>query len=53
MNKVESVAKVICIMFVLWILLSWFDVMCHNSPLDGDYNYNPCNIISLIERIIE
>jgi len=35
---------------LLWILLSWVDVLCHNDPLTGDFNYHPLNLICVIEE---
>lgn len=38
------VCTVIAIL-LLWILMSWADVLFHNAPIYGDKQYHPCNII--------
>ena len=44
LRVVEHLLMMAAAVLLLWILLSWVDVLCHNDPLTGDYNYNPCNI---------
>ena len=45
MKKVDKVICTVAIIFFVWILVSWVDVLCHNAPIYGDKQYHPCNII--------
>ena len=31
-KKLEKIAVVLLIAFFIWVLVSWADVLCHNSP---------------------
>jgi len=35
---------------LLWILLSWVDVLCHNDPVYGDRAYSPFNAFCVLEE---
>lgn len=52
-KTIEWLSAVILGVMILWILFSWVDVLSHNSPLDGDYNYHPLNIICMAEKVVE
>lgn len=52
-KKLEWLSAVILGVMILWILFSWVDVLSHNSPLDGDYNYHPLNIICMADKVVE
>lgn len=39
------VLDVLLLAFMLWLFVSWVDVICHNAPIYGDKQYHQCNII--------
>lgn len=50
----EKISKAILLIAVVLLLTSWVDVLAHNDPVDGDYNYHPCNILNIAyERMCE
>jgi hypothetical protein len=46
----ERTAKIIIILFTLWFLASWADVLAHNAPAYGDEHYSKANIFVLAEK---
>ena len=52
-KAISIIFNIICIVFLLWMLLSWADVLAHNSPLDGDMHYQPTNAFVLIGELGE
>lgn len=54
MKKVISIIfNIICVAFLLWMLLSWVDVLAHNNPLNKDMHYRPTNAFVLIGELGE
>ena len=53
MKIIESLSGVVLTIFILWLLFSWADVLCHNNPVDGDYKYSPVNMFTLIGDLYE
>lgn len=44
----EKIAVIFLIAFLGWILISWADVMMHNSPTSGDQNYHTWNAFTMV-----
>ncbi len=43
-----------CVIFlslVMWLIVSWIDVLMHNDPLTGDHNYMPVNAFVVMTQI--
>lgn len=43
-----------CVIFlslVMWLIVSWIDVLMHNDPLTGDHNYMPANAFVVMTQI--
>ncbi len=34
--------------FILWVFLSWGDIVAHNAPVSGSHNYAPLNAFVLL-----
>ena len=51
MKAISDVAALMAAAVLLWIMLSCVDVLCHNDPLTGDFNYHPLNLICVIEEV--
>ena len=34
--------------FILWVFLSWGDIVAHNDPVSGSHNYAPLNAFALL-----
>lgn len=34
--------------FILWVFLSWGDIVAHNDPVSGSHNYAPLNTFVLL-----
>ena len=34
--------------FILWVFLSWGDIVAHNDPVSGPHNYAPLNAFVLL-----
>lgn len=47
-KKLEKIAVVLLIAFFIWIMVSWADVIMHNSPSSGDFNYHSWNAFTMI-----
>lgn len=43
-----NLCGMICIIGVLWIIISWIDVLNHNDPYFGNHKYNPYNVFVLM-----
>ena len=51
MRAISDVLAIMAAAVLLWILLSWVDVLSHNDPLTGDFSYSPFNLICVIEEV--
>lgn len=45
MKKVQLVINVVCVAWLVWFLLSWVDVILHNTTLNPVYQ--PWNLFTL------
>ena len=50
MRAISDIAALMAATVLLWILLSWVDVLCHNDPLTGDFQYSPFNAFCVLEE---
>lgn len=41
------------IAILIWLVVSWIDVLMHNDPIYGDKQYMPGNAIVLITELAE
>lgn len=48
MSKAEKIINLISLIFFIWILLSFFDILAHNMT---DYNYASWNAIEIFYRL--
>ena len=39
------------LLFCIWIVVSWVDVLMHNDPITGDKQYMPGNAIVMITEL--
>lgn len=53
MKAVEKCLTVITIIFVLWVLVSWVDVINHNNPVDQDGMPADWNTFVLLTNVLE
>lgn len=42
--------NLIGVLLIIWLLVSWVDVLGHNDPLSGDYQYMPGNAFVIMTR---
>lgn len=45
MRKSEKVLYAVCILFIVWLVLSFINIVMHNM---SDYNYASWNMIELL-----
>lgn len=43
----------LCIGIIMWLLISWVDVLLHNDPVTGDKSYWQGNAIVLLINLAE
>ena len=44
---VVKILKIVCYVLFAWIVISYFDVILHNT---GSYHYQPWNVFELIVK---
>ena len=47
LNRIYNVMVVISVIVMFWLLLSWFDVIIHNTP-SGGYEYSSWNVFEIM-----
>lgn len=47
-KAIYNLLTVLSVIFMLWILISWVDVLRHNDPITGDHEYSQYNIIRMM-----
>lgn len=45
------VVYTVCILLMMWMLVSWLDVLMHNDPITGDHVFLPINAFVIITQI--
>ena len=48
---IASTITVIAVALMLWILISWMDVLMHNDPWTGDRQYHNWNAFMLLTEV--
>ena len=48
MSKAEKCVFLISFIFMLWVTLSFFDILAHNM---SDFNYASCNAIEVFYKV--
>ena len=52
-NLVSAILIAASIAILIWLVVSWVDVLMHNDPITGDKQYMPGNAIVLITELAE
>lgn len=45
MKVVCHILTILSVLMIMWLMLSWADVLRHNDPISGDHQYSRCNLI--------
>ena len=48
MKIVKTMLIVLWVALLLWFVLSWCDILAHNDPFAGDYQYHNWNMFTLV-----
>lgn len=49
----KRITSWLCIGIIMWLLISWVDVLMHNDPATGDKTYWEGNAIVLLINLAE
>lgn len=49
----SAILIAVCITVLVWLVVSWTDVLMHNDPITGDKQYMPGNAIVMITELAE
>ena len=49
-NTTKHLILILAAMFVLWVLVSWIDIVAHNDPWRDSHEYMPCNAFVLLTQ---
>ena len=47
----SAILIAVCITVLVWLVVSWTDVLMHNDPIYGDKQYMPGNVIVMITEL--
>lgn len=47
-NTTKNLILILTVLFLLWILISWFDIVAHNDPWRSSHEYMPGNAFSVL-----
>lgn len=50
-KTIEAMITAAAALLLLWILLSWGDVLRHNDPVSGDRQYHKWNAFVALENM--
>lgn len=50
LNTAKNLILMLAVMFLLWILVSWLDIVAHNDPWRGSHEYMPGNAFVLLTQ---
>lgn len=50
-NLASTILIAVCITVLVWLVVSWTDVLMHNDPVYGDRQYMPGNAIVMITEL--
>ena len=48
LNATKNLILILTVLFLLWILVSWIDIVAHNDPWRGSHEYMPGNAFSVL-----
>lgn len=48
LNTAKNLILMLTVMFLLWILISWIDIVAHNDPVTGSHEYIQRNVFVLL-----
>ena len=48
LNTTKNLILILTVLFLLWILISWFDIGAHNDPWRNSHEYMPGNAFSVL-----
>lgn len=48
LNTTKNLILILTVLFLLWILISWFDIVAHNDPWRSSHEYMPGNAFSVL-----
>lgn len=48
LNITKNLILILTVLFLLWILISWFDIVAHNDPWRNSHEYMPGNAFSVL-----
>lgn len=46
-----NLITILSILFLIWIIASWMNVLAHNDPWRGDKKYAPNNAFVMLEKM--
>lgn len=49
-NTTKNLILILVALFLLWVLVSWFDIVAHNDPWRGSHEYMPGNVFVLLTQ---
>lgn len=52
-DSAGAILTAVCIAVLVWLIVSWADVLMHNDPITGDAAYWRGNAIVLIAELAE
>ena len=50
LNATKNLFLMLTVVFFLWILVSWIDIVAHNDPWTGSHEYFPGNAFVLLTQ---
>lgn len=50
-HLISTILIAVCITVLVWLVVSWTDVLMHNDPIYGDKQYMPGNVIVMITEL--
>lgn len=48
LNTTKNLILILTVVFLLWFLISWFDIVAHNDPWRSSHEYMPGNAFSVL-----
>ncbi len=50
MKAIYHFFTIVSVLLIMWMFISWVDVLMHNDPITGDYQYSQYNMINMFAR---
>ena len=48
LNTTKNLILILTVLFLLWVLVSWIDIVAHNDPVTGSHEYIQGNAFVLL-----